>query len=129
MSDNKSTGDETKFTDMTCSKCGASLHLDLDSMQAVCTHCGSSQLVDTDKFNDVLIEKEKTKRLQMELEQQARTREMGYEQQARGQQTGNADQKKAAGCFLAIFIITLIGFVLLGLYLVLYRFLGWGIGI
>lgn len=49
-----------KFISLTCDKCGATLEVDLDQGYGFCPHCGNQ--VYTDFSDEVLIEKEKTKR-------------------------------------------------------------------
>lgn len=58
--------------ELTCFKCGGSLNLDLDNMQSFCPYCGEKLMIETNQLSKILSEKEKTKRLQMELDKEER---------------------------------------------------------
>ena len=59
---------ENKYLlEMTCGKCGASISLDIDNLIAYCPYCGNKLMVDPIAFRDLLVEREKTKRLEMEF--------------------------------------------------------------
>lgn len=49
--------------DMKCHECGASIALDIENLIGFCPHCGTKLLVDPIAFKEILIEKEKTKRM------------------------------------------------------------------
>lgn len=51
-----------------CPNCHASLDLDLDNLQAYCPYCGTKLMLDIEQLNKILEEKEKTKRLIIEKE-------------------------------------------------------------
>jgi DNA-directed RNA polymerase subunit RPC12/RpoP len=65
-----------RLIQLTCSKCGASLNLDLDNLQAYCPYCGQKLMIDMDQMNQILTEKEKTKRQQMEYDHETQMKEM-----------------------------------------------------
>lgn len=50
--------------DMKCHKCGASISLDIDNLVGFCPYCGTKLLVDPVAFKEILVEKEKTKRVE-----------------------------------------------------------------
>ena len=54
--------------DMKCQNCGADIHLDLDNLIAFCPYCGAKLLVDPIAFKEVLVEKERTKRVAMKYD-------------------------------------------------------------
>ena len=62
----------TKYMELTCSKCGGKLNLDLDHLQAFCPYCGEKLMIDTNQLGMILAEKEETKRKQLELEHEER---------------------------------------------------------
>lgn len=63
---------------LTCSNCGASLEIDLDNIQVFCPHCGHKLMIPIDHLSDLLIEKEKTKRDQLQMEHEIRTKNESY---------------------------------------------------
>ena len=63
-----------KFIHLKCDSCGAELELDPEHLQAYCQFCGSKLLIDMDQLSELLVEKEKTKRV-VESEQNATKRE------------------------------------------------------
>lgn len=59
---------ENKYLlDMECNSCGASISLDVDNLIAFCPYCGNKLMVDPIAFRDLLVEREKTKRLEMQF--------------------------------------------------------------
>lgn len=62
------------FFKMNCPACGAGLELDLDNLISFCPYCGGKLLVDPVAFKDVLIEKERTKRIEMKYSQEDKKR-------------------------------------------------------
>ena len=59
---------------MNCPACGAGLELDIDNLISFCPYCGGKLLVDPVAFKEVLIEKERTKRIEMEYSQEDKKR-------------------------------------------------------
>ena len=50
------------------------MELDIDNLISFCPYCGGKLLVDPVAFRDVLVEKERTKRVEMEYEQEDKRR-------------------------------------------------------
>lgn len=65
---------------MKCQNCGANLELDLDHLMAYCPYCGEKLMIDVDQLNSILIEKEKTKRKEMEYSHEINMRKMDNEE-------------------------------------------------
>ncbi len=63
---------------LSCANCGASLEIDLDNIQVFCPHCGHKLMIPIDHLSDLLIEKEKTKRDQLQMEHEIRTKNETY---------------------------------------------------
>lgn len=57
----------TRSIHLKCQNCGANLDVDLDRLMAFCPYCGEKLLIDTEQLSSVLVEKEKTKQKEMEL--------------------------------------------------------------
>ena len=55
---------------MNCPACGAGLELDIDNLISFCPYCGGKLLVDPVAFRDVLVERERTRRIEMEYDQE-----------------------------------------------------------
>lgn len=66
--------EDAPFFKMNCPACGAGLELDLDNLISFCPYCGGKLLVDPVAFKDVLIEKERTKRIEMKYSQEDKKR-------------------------------------------------------
>lgn len=62
------------FFKMNCPACGAGLELDIDNLISFCPYCGEKLLVDPVAFKDVLVEKERTKRIEMKYSQEDKKR-------------------------------------------------------
>lgn len=62
------------FFKMNCPACGAGLELDIDNLISFCPYCGGKLLVDPVAFKDVLVEKERTKRIEMKYSQEDKRR-------------------------------------------------------
>lgn len=56
-----------RLIETTCNKCGATLEIDLDNLQAYCQHCGSKLQIDIDNLDQLLLSKEKTEREKIKL--------------------------------------------------------------
>jgi len=56
------------FVSMKCKNCGAQLNLNLDNLAVYCPHCGNKLMLDVSEIQDLLREKEITKRHQAELD-------------------------------------------------------------
>ena len=57
-----------KLIRMECPNCKASLDINIEKLQAFCPYCGTKLLFDFEQINQILIEKEKTKRFQISQE-------------------------------------------------------------
>ena len=57
-----------KLIKMQCPNCNAALDIDIEKLQAYCPYCGTKLLFDLDQLNQIITEKEKTKRYQIEQE-------------------------------------------------------------
>ena len=64
---------------MTCQNCGANLDLDLDKLIAFCPYCGAKLMVDVEQLSSVLVEKEKTKQKEMELNNKIEYEKLQYD--------------------------------------------------
>ena len=51
---------------VTCPNCGSTLDLNFDNLQKYCSACGSKLMLDIDTIQQLLIEKEKTKQVQIQ---------------------------------------------------------------
>lgn len=54
-----------KLIQLKCENCGADLNLNMDKMIAYCPYCGNKLLFDMDAINNILVEKEKTKQIEI----------------------------------------------------------------
>ncbi len=77
----------TRYMELTCSKCGGKLNLDLDHLQAYCPYCGEKLMIDTNQLGMILAEKEETKRKQLELEHEERMEKYRTEKQEKSEKT------------------------------------------
>jgi DNA-directed RNA polymerase subunit RPC12/RpoP len=68
---------------MKCSNCGADLELDLDHLMIYCPYCGEKLLIDVGNYDNVLVEKEKTKQknVDIRLKELENERDMVYQKQ------------------------------------------------
>lgn len=55
-----------RMVNLTCTNCGASLDLDIDSLQLYCPFCGNRLMIDVEQMKDILLEKERTKQKGLE---------------------------------------------------------------
>lgn len=68
---------------LNCNNCNAQLDLELDNMQAYCPFCGQKLLLDFDQVEQILAEKEKTKRAINRENEQTKRKKMEYEHDSR----------------------------------------------
>ena len=48
-----------------CASCNAPLEVDLDNLQVYCPYCGQKLMIDVQQMKDLLIEREKTRQMQL----------------------------------------------------------------
>ena len=57
-----------KIISITCPSCNGKLDFDLDDTKIYCPYCGQKLMIDYEEMDKIYIEKEKTKRVQIETE-------------------------------------------------------------
>lgn len=57
-----------KLKQMTCQNCGGTIELDFDHLISYCPYCGSKLMIDIANIDEVLKEREKTKRIRIKNE-------------------------------------------------------------
>ena len=55
-----------------CKSCGANLQLDLDNLKGFCGHCGSAVVIESTTLSKLMMEREKTRQIQMQHEHEER---------------------------------------------------------
>lgn len=68
---------------LNCNNCNAPLDLDLDNLQTYCPYCGRKLLLDFDQVEQIIAEKEKTKRAINRETEQTKRKKMAYEYDSR----------------------------------------------
>ena len=54
-----------KVMSVNCPNCGSSVNLDMENPQQFCSRCGSKLLLDIETIQELMIEKEKTKQIEI----------------------------------------------------------------
>ena len=57
-----------KIISITCPSCNGKLDFDLDDTKIYCPYCGQKLMIDYEEMDKIYIEKEKTKRVQIETD-------------------------------------------------------------
>ena len=96
------------FTEMKCINCDATLELDLDNLQKFCPYCGSKILVEPAVFQEILAEREETKRL-----------EMKYKQEEKLQAMKDAEERRGGDQLFMLVLIPLLAFIVFALLIIL----------
>lgn len=100
-----------QIVNLNCENCNAHLELDLDNMMAYCPYCGQKLLLNLDRIENILAERERTKRQQ---EETART-QMRYEYTERREKRESASSLKGL-LLVVLFVFLSLGFLHLMLY-------------
>ena len=101
-------------TGLKCNYCGTNVDIDFDNLISFCPYCGAKLMMDVPSIQALLIEKEKTKQIQIQAEQTTAQKKMEYdaEYQDYDRIIENSKNESSsilrANIILGIFIILLI---------------------
>lgn len=102
-----------RLIQMKCSNCGAPLDINLDHLQAYCPYCGQKLLIDIDKLNEIIAEKEKTKRTQMTVDRDVKIEEIKNKGEQIKSESKTAESKYALYMIIAGILFFIIASILI----------------
>lgn len=101
-----------KLVNLRCDSCNAQLEVDLDNLMTYCPYCGRKLLIDIDHIDEILKEKEKTRRAQDQSQEnmfreQEQTKRAKMEHEYK-EQAEKRDNKQFLICICALLFLCFI---------------------